>query len=208
MNWPEFVGYVAALSTIGTYSMRTMIPLRVTGIVSNCLFIAYGFFAGVYPPLVLHCILLPLNAQRLYQMLQLVKKVKQASHGDLSLDWLKPFMKQRSCGKGDILFRKGDVADEMFYSVTGRYRLTESGIELPPGEVIGELGLLAPDRRRTQTLECIADGAILTISYSDVTQLYFQNPKFGFYFLRLTTGRLFQNIERLQQDAKTTIAHP
>ena len=206
MSWPEFVGYMAALSTVGTYSMRTMIPLRVTGLISNCLFIAYGFFAGVYPPLVLHCILLPLNASRLYQMLQLVKKVKEATHGDLSMDWLKPFMTQRRCGPGEILFRKGDVAEEMFYSVSGRYRLVESGIELPPGEVVGELGLLAPDRRRTQSLECIEAGAILAISYKDVTQLYFQNPKFGFYFLRLAAGRLFQNIERLEGKADTSHA--
>ena len=28
--------------------------------------------------------------------------------------------------------------------------------------------------------------------------LYFQNPTFGFYFLRLTTERLLQNITRLE----------
>jgi hypothetical protein len=50
--------------------MRTMIPLRVAGITSNCLFIVFGFFGAVYPTLVLHAALLPLNTLRLYQMLQ------------------------------------------------------------------------------------------------------------------------------------------
>jgi CRP/FNR family cyclic AMP-dependent transcriptional regulator len=30
--------------------------------------------------------------------------------------------------------------------------------------------------------------------------LYFQNPQFGFYFLRLTTERLFENIGRLEKE--------
>jgi hypothetical protein len=39
---------------------------------------------------------------------------------------------------------------------------------------------------------------VLTISYDKVQELYFQNPTFGFYFLRLATGRLLQNVARLE----------
>lgn len=35
-------------------------------------------------------------------------------------------------------------------------------------------------------------------SAPDLRQLYFQNPKFGFYFLRLTSERLFRDIRRLE----------
>jgi CRP-like cAMP-binding protein len=52
---------------------------------------------------------------------------------------------------------------------------------------------------RTQTLECIESGLILSVSYTQVEQLYVQNPAFGFYFLRLTSARLFQNIATLEQ---------
>jgi CRP-like cAMP-binding protein len=31
-----------------------------------------------------------------------------------------------------------------------------------------------------------------------VRELYFQNPQFGFYFLKLTSERLLQNIARLE----------
>jgi CRP-like cAMP-binding protein len=88
----------------------------------------------------------------------------------------------------------------MYYSVSGRYRLCEMGIEIPTGQVFGDLGLLAPDNRRTQTIECIEDGQVLTASYQQVKELYFQNPHFGFYFLRLTTERLFDNISRLEKE--------
>jgi len=113
--------------------MRTMIPLRTTGILANVLYVIYGSFGGVYPALVLHVILLPLNIVRLRQMLQLVKKVDEASRGDLSMDWLKSFMTGRKCRKGEVIFRKGDVATEMFYTVSGRFRLVELGIDVPVG---------------------------------------------------------------------------
>ena len=74
------------------------------------------------------------------------------------------------------------------------------GIELPTGQVFGDLGLLAPDNLRTQTIECVEDGDVLTATYQQVKELYFQNPQFGFYFLRLTSERLFNNISRLEQE--------
>jgi CRP-like cAMP-binding protein len=134
-------------------------------------------------------------------MRKLIQDVETAaSYGETSIDWLKPFMARSSFHKGDIVFRKGDVADAMYYSVSGRYRLCEMGIEIPTGQVFGDLGLLAPGNLRTQTIECIEDGEVLTASYQQVKELYFQNPQFGFYFLRLTTERLFDNIARLEKE--------
>lgn len=37
-----------------------------------------------------------------------------AALGDLSMGWLKPFMDKRGYKKGDVLFRKGQRAHEMF----------------------------------------------------------------------------------------------
>jgi CRP-like cAMP-binding protein len=201
MDWVEFVGYAGAMLTLGTYSMRRMIPLRVIGICANCLFAAYGFLGPVYPQLLLHGALLPLNVMRLREMLQLTGKVKAASQSDLNMEWLKPFMTMRMAKRGEVLFRKGDVSSAMFYTVTGRYRLKEIGQDIGSGQVIGEIGLIAPDNKRTLTFECIEDGELLTITYGQVKELYFQNPSFGFYFLQLISQRLFRDIERLQQRA-------
>ena len=88
----------------------------------------------------------------------------------------------------------------MYYTVSGKFRLIESGIEIPVGRVVGELGLLAPDNQRTQGLECVESGEIMSISYEKVKELYFQNPRFGFFFLRLTSERLMQNIARLEDE--------
>ena len=112
------------------------------------------------------------------------------------MDWLKPFMTERKCAAGEILFYKDEKAEDMLYIVSGRFKLVESGIELPVGAIVGELGMLSPSNVRTQSLECIEAGLVLSVSYSKVEELYVQNPAFGFYFLRLASARLFQNLER------------
>lgn len=198
LSLAEIVGYVGNVVVIVTYSMRTMIPLRMLGMCSNAVFLLYSWLLGLVPLMILQCILLPLNGYRLYQMLRLTRQVQAAAEGDGSMSWLKPFMSKRGCRAGEVLFRKGEMAEEMFFTVSGRYHLLESGIELATGQVVGELGLLAPDQHRTQTLRCEEAGEMLVISYSDVKQLYYQNPEFGFFFLRLATGRLFQNLRDLE----------
>jgi CRP-like cAMP-binding protein len=109
-------------------------------------------------------------------------------------------MTKRRHSAGDELFRKDDRANEMFFVLSGRFRLKELGMEIAPGQVVGELGLLSPDQHRGQTLECVTDGEVLSITYDQVRQLYFQNPEFGFFFLQLTARRLFQNIARLETE--------
>jgi hypothetical protein len=200
MNWTELFGNVGSLFVVASASARNMVPLRILGILANCYLMTYYFIIGSYTSLLVQAIILPVNAYRLHQMLQLIKNVKGAIRGKPSMDWLKPFMTKRRFKKGDVLFAKNEAAEEMFYTVTGRYRLIELGLELGSGQVVGELGMLAPDNRRTATLECIEDGDVLSITYENVEQLYFQNPTFGFYFLRLSTARLFQNLNRMENE--------
>jgi CRP-like cAMP-binding protein len=142
--------------------------------------------------------MLMVNSYRLHQMLQLVRDVKKSVNSDLSMEWLKPFMTERKCEAGDVLFYKDEKAEDMLYIVSGRFKLVESGIELPVGAIVGEFGMLSPSNMRTQTLECIEAGLILSVSYTKVEELYVQNPEFGFYFLRLASGRLFQIIARVE----------
>lgn len=195
----EGLGYLAALLTLGVFYMKTMIPLRIAGIMANFAFIAYGALGNVYPVLVLHAILLPLNVARLWQMVALVRAVRDASTSDVSIDVLKPFMTPRGCASGQVLFRKGDVADAMYYIVSGRFRIPEIGRLRGPGDLVGELGLVAPRQERTRSLECIEDAQLLVIGFDEVRQLFFQNPRFGFYFLRLVSQRLFEDVARLEQ---------
>jgi CRP-like cAMP-binding protein len=199
MTWVEAVGWLGAALAITGSAMKTIIPLRIVGIATNVVGLIFAIAMRNHPGIAVNLILLPLNAVRLVQMLRLIAKVKKAANSDLSMEWLKPFMSRRKTEPGEVLFAKGDVAECMFYTVLGRYRLRESAIEIATGQMVGEMGFLSPENRRTQTLECIEAGELLTISYDQLRQLYFQNPEFGFYFLRLTSERLFQNMSAVEK---------
>jgi hypothetical protein len=170
----------ASVFVVATTTMRTMIPLRVFAILTNIILIATAIPIHNYLVILLQTLVLLLNSYRLHQMLQLVRDVKRSVNSDLSMDWLKPFMTERKCRAGEMLFYKDEKADDMLYIVSGRFKLVESGIELPVGAIVGELGMLSPQKARTQSLECIEDGLILSVSYNKVEELYVQNPAFGF----------------------------
>jgi hypothetical protein len=189
---------LAAMFSAMTYYMRTMVPLRIISIVANLFYIAYGYLYPSYFVLGLYLTILPINFYRLIEMRRLIEQVRRSTNTDQSMDWLKPFMTKRTYKRGRVLFRKGDRAYQMFYVVSGKFLVSEIGVMIPSGHVFGELGMLAPDNRRTSSVECVETGIVLTITYDKIQQLYFQNPTFGFYLLRLTTERLLQNLARLE----------
>lgn len=189
---------IGASFFVATLLTRTMVPLRVFGIISALFFMAFGAFAHEIKTFLMYLLLIPINSIRLYQMQTLVKKARNAVQGDTSMEWLKPFMTQRKYRQGEVLCKKGDAANEMFLTVTGKYLVVEIGVELPPGRLLGELGFLTPNNRRTATIRCTEAGQVLTITYEKLLELYFQNPQFGYYFLILTSQRLLQNIARLE----------
>ena len=208
INFANMLALVGATLYVVTLMVRTIVPLRIIGIISMVFFIAYGALAGAVSTFLLYLLSLPINIIRLRQMLNLVKKARVSAQGDLSMDWLRPYMTPRKYKKDDILFRKGDVANEMFLTVTGKFLVTELGIELPPGRLMGELGFAAPKNRRTQTIQCLESGDVLSITYETLLELYFQNPEFGYYLLSLTSERLLQNISRLEgalEDSKAKV---
>lgn len=208
INVTNMLALTGAVLYVATLMVRTIVPLRVLGIVSMVFFIAYGAMAGAVATFFLYLLSLPINVIRLRQMLNLVKKARLSAQGDLSMDWLRPFMSPRKYRSGEVLFHKGDVAKEMFLTVTGKFLVAEIDVELPPGRFMGELGFVAPKNRRTQTVKCIEDGDVLAITYEKLLELYFQNPEFGYYFLRLTSERLMQNISRLEGIVEAYKANP
>jgi len=189
---------IGAVFFVATLLTHTMVPLRIANMIGCAFFAVFGALTGTITTFLLYLLMIPINAYRLRQMLVLVKKARSATQGDTSLEWLKPFMTERKYRKGEVLFRKNDVAQEMLLTVTGKFLVKEIGVEVPPGRLMGELGFLTPDNRRTATIECVENGHVLTITYEKLLEIYFQNPQFGYYFLVLTSQRLLENIGRLE----------
>ena len=68
MAWIDFLGSSAAFSVIASFCMTTIVALRTLALLSNVLFILYGLCAHIYPVLVLHIILLPINLVKLHRI--------------------------------------------------------------------------------------------------------------------------------------------
>ncbi len=61
----DWLGYAASLAVLATFLMRTMRLLRLVAILSNILFVAYGYIDHIQPIFLLHLALLPINLWRL-----------------------------------------------------------------------------------------------------------------------------------------------
>ena len=193
-----FAAVAALLQGVSTL-VKTMIPLRALALGSNVGFVVYGALSHSFPVLLLHSLLVPINLYRLVEMFRLTQRVKAVTGSvDTSGLWLRPYMKRRRLKAGTVLFRKGELARELYMLTQGRIELVEIGTELPAGRVFGEIAFFAPDRRRTMTARCTEDSEVLAINESTVNQLYYQNPAFGFQMIGLVADRLGADIRRLE----------
>jgi CRP-like cAMP-binding protein len=81
-------------------------------------------------------------------------------------------------------------------------RLVEHAELLGPGTLLGEIGLLSPDNRRTLSVTCETDCTLHSLSAEGMAQLYYQNPKLGFHVLRLIVQRLTHDAEKARLAAR------
>jgi hypothetical protein len=190
------IGLVGAGFALASFVVRSMTSLRLLALVGNAGFVAYGLMESVLPTVLLNVALLPVNAYRLYEIRRLVAEIKRATEDSPVSQWLLPHMNRRAFKAGEVLFRKGDPANEVFYVSSGQVRIEEDDRLLGAGELIGEIGLFAPDRKRTKSVVCHTDGDLYRMSDEMIYQLYYQNPALGFYFMRLVMQRLFRDLSR------------
>lgn len=192
-SWIELLGYAASLLVLTTFCMSTMLRLRWVAIGSNVLFILFGYFGHVYPVMILHIVLLPVNVIRLTQIYRLGRSVGPDGES-LSIQSLLPFMTRLNLPARATLITKGDAADKLYYLMEGQIEIVEIGKTLGPGSVIGEIGVFAPDRRRTATVVvCATDCVVYELTERKAKELYFQDPAFGYAVMQLIVGRLLEN---------------
>jgi len=79
MSWIDLLGYAASATVLATFCMTTMLHLRLLAIGSNVLFVCFGALAHIYPVLLLHLVLLPVNLARLMQIRRRVSAYRALS---------------------------------------------------------------------------------------------------------------------------------
>lgn len=192
------LGLIGAALMLASYLMKSMLPLRVAALTACCFLVAYGALKQALPTLLLYGALIPINVKKTLQMRRLVQAIERARDDTPVSEWLLPHMHRRTVAAGSTLWRQGDAATEMLYLDAGTLRLAEYGELLQPGALVGEIGLFAPDKRRTLTLEAASDCVVYSLTAEEMALLYYQNPRLGFHVMRLIVARLMHDLARRQ----------
>jgi len=198
------IGILAGAFYVASTFQKAMVSLRVLALVSNVLYLIYSPLHTdfqithliVMPPFLVNLILLPINAKRLMEILRLSKQIEQATVESPVTEWLLPHMYLRKHKAGDVLFRKGEKAHEMMYVASGKLKLEGIDHFLGPGELIGEIGLFSSEKVRTLTVVCETDCDLYHMTDEQIYRLYYQNPKLGFFFMKLIVERLLRDVKR------------
>jgi CRP/FNR family cyclic AMP-dependent transcriptional regulator len=198
------IGILGGAFYVASQFQKAMISLRVLALASNVLYLIYSPLHTdfemtqliVMPTFLVNLILLPINAKRLIEIIRLTKQVEQATVESPVTEWLLPHMHLRKHKAGEILFRKGDVADELVYVAKGKLKLEGIDHVIGPGELIGEIGLFSAEKVRTLTVVCETDCELYQMTDEQIYRLYYQNPKLGFFFMRLIVERLLRDVQR------------
>jgi len=203
LDFGTALGLLGVVFCLASFAVKRMVPLRTLSIVGNVCFVAYGLVEAALPSLALNLVLLPLNVARLWEIEKLSKEIVRATQDSPISQWLLPHMRHRSFKAGEVLFHRGEAADRLFYVASGVVRMAEIGQRIGPGELIGEIGLFSPEKRRTQTIVCETDSELYDMTDEMIFQLYYQNPRLGFYLMRLVAGRLLKDVHRRDGEPAT-----
>jgi hypothetical protein len=199
-------GWIASAFVFSTFFMKTMLPLRLVAIASNVAFmtyallgLAYGDFGRLYPIFVLHACLLPLNVVRLFQLRRVLAAARDAG-GEQMVRALAPYLSLEAHQAGKTLFQRGEAADCLYLVQQGTVAIPESEVLLSSGDVFGEVGLFAPQGRRTASAVCTTDCRLLTLDGPKLVELCYQDAKLAVFLARLLAG--YVHAETGKSDSK------
>lgn len=196
------LGLLGVIFVCASFAMKHMLRLRSFALLGNFCFIAYGLLESQLPALAVNAILLPLNLRGFYEITRLSREINRSDPAAPISQWLLPHMRRRSFAAGDVLFRKGDPANELIYVGRGQLRLAEIDRPLGPGALVGDIGLFSPKKRRTQTVTCDTDGELHYMTDEMIYQLYYKNPKLGLYLIRKVVEHLLSDLQRQESQAE------
>jgi CRP/FNR family cyclic AMP-dependent transcriptional regulator len=206
------LGFIGAVLTLASYLMKSMLPLRLTALAANVFFVAYGYLEAALPSLMLYAAMIPINGKKVWEMKKLVRAIENAKADTPVSEWLLPHMTRRQAKAGQTLWHKGDKATEMLYVESGQLKLIDYDEPIGPGSIVGEIGLFAPDNRRTRTIVCATDCTLYGLSAEAMAMLYYENPKLGYHVMRLIVARLMHDVDvatkRREEQAHTVAEAP
>src|SRR6056297_1515310 len=188
------VGWLAVVLKVVTFAVNSMIPLRLLAMASSVCFIIYSALFQIWPLLVIEVILLSINAYRLYELIalrRLVTHMTDESEPDFSAAMA--YGKKRVIPAGNVIFKKGDPVDSLYYLAEGRVEIEDQNVSVAAGKIFGEMAFFNKSAARSATVRCSEDTVVYELDEKHFTRLQYEDPEFAMAVMRLVTKRLVAN---------------
>jgi DNA-binding NarL/FixJ family response regulator len=127
----------------------------------------------------------------------ILEQLRRAQGGKADLRWFLDCMTHQRIEQGTIIFRKGDLAEELYYLQRGTVHLPEIGVQMKEGEIFGEIGVFSLERKRTCTAQCATGVDVFRLTADEARRLYFVNPSFGYYIIHRISSCLLADRARV-----------
>jgi len=197
----EAVGWLAAGLKLATlFAMNSMMSLRILAMASSVCFILYSGIFHIWPLLAIELVLLCINAYRLYEivaMRRLVTHMTDESEPDFSAAMA--YGRKRVIRAGDVVFKKGDPVDSLYYLAEGRVGIEEQNVSVPAGKIFGEMAFFNNSAARSATVRCLEDTVVYELDEKRFARLEYEDPKFAMAVMRTVTRRLVANAAQTQE---------
>jgi CRP/FNR family transcriptional regulator, cyclic AMP receptor protein len=108
----------------------------------------------------------------------------------------------RTYAAGEVIFSKGDAADNMFVILEGSVDVLYNGHlvdTLNAGDILGEMGLIEKSDRSADAV-AKTDSRLVPINEQSFNYLIQQTPYFALQVMRIMSGRLRRMMEDHHQD--------
>lgn len=102
---------------------------------------------------------------------------------------------QRTFAAGDVVCEDGDPAEEMYAVISGRLDILRGGeiVEtVGPGDVFGEVALLAGEARAATARVAEDDTVVAVVGEAEFLRLVKMNPYFALEVMRFMADRLLR----------------
>jgi len=196
----EAVGWLGAALQVATFAMNSMIPVRILAMASSVCFIIYGGVFHLWPLLTVALVLLSVNAYRLYELIalrRLVTHMTDESETDFSAAMA--YGKKRVIPAGDVIFKKGDRVDSLYYLAEGRVEIEDQNVSVVAGNIFGEMAFFNKSAVRSATVRCVEDTVVYELDEKRFTRVQYEDPEFAMAVMRTVTRRLVANAAHTQE---------
>jgi hypothetical protein len=196
----EAVGWLGAALQVATFAMNSMIPVRILAMASSVCFIIYGGVFHLWPLLTVALVLLSINAYRLYELIalrRLVTHMTDESETDFSAAMA--YGKKRVIPAGDVIFKKGDRVDSLYYLAEGRVEIEDQNVSVVAGNIFGEMAFFNKSAVRSATVRCVEDTVVYELDEKRFTRVQYEDPEFAMAVMRTVTRRLVANAAHTQE---------